>query len=193
MNNIKPIETAYNNYLFRSRLEARWAVFFDALGIRYEYEAEGYDLQPLPEIETYLGDMTTDKKFGALWYLPDFYLPNLDIFVEIKGQEPTYKDIAKIDRLGYWSKKKVALFGNIPRVTVGGIEYQDDYSGTIHCMYWDCCYYFCECPTCGKIGFQFEGRADRLSCKCEKHGDRGHNTNSPRLIVAYQKASMARF
>ena len=42
---IKPIETEYNGYRFRSRLEARWAVFFDALGIKYEYEPEGYTLE----------------------------------------------------------------------------------------------------------------------------------------------------
>ena len=39
---IKPIETYYNGYRFRSRLEARWAVFFDALGVPYEYEPEGF-------------------------------------------------------------------------------------------------------------------------------------------------------
>ena len=54
---IKPIETRYKGYLFRSRLEARWAVFFDALGIRFEYEPEGFDLG------------------GGDWYLPDFYFP----------------------------------------------------------------------------------------------------------------------
>ena len=32
---IKAIETRYNGYRFRSRTEARWAVFFDAFGIRY--------------------------------------------------------------------------------------------------------------------------------------------------------------
>ena len=31
---IKAIETVYNGYRFRSRLEARWAVFFDALADR---------------------------------------------------------------------------------------------------------------------------------------------------------------
>lgn len=51
---IKAIETTYKGYRFRSRLEARWAVFFDALGVRWEYEPEGYDL----------GE--------AGWYLPDF-------------------------------------------------------------------------------------------------------------------------
>lgn len=30
---MKAIETRYKGYRFRSRLEARWAVFFDALGL----------------------------------------------------------------------------------------------------------------------------------------------------------------
>lgn len=63
---VKPIETYYNGYRFRSRLEARWAVFFDAMGMPYEYEKEGFDLD---------GD----------WYLPDFYLPDEQTWVEIKG------------------------------------------------------------------------------------------------------------
>ena len=63
---IKPIETKYKGYRFRSRLEARWAVFFDAIGIEWEYEPEGFDL----------GD--------AGWYLPDFYLPVQGAWIEIK-------------------------------------------------------------------------------------------------------------
>lgn len=70
--NIKPIETIYNGYRFRSRLEARWAVFFDALGVEYDYEPEGFDL----------GDLG--------FYLPDFYLPENKWFVEVKGN---YKDV----------------------------------------------------------------------------------------------------
>lgn len=31
MEQFTAIQTEYNGYLFRSRLEARWAVFFDAL------------------------------------------------------------------------------------------------------------------------------------------------------------------
>lgn len=63
---IKPIETVYNGYRFRSRLEARWAVFFDAAGIKYEYEPEGFVLE------------------NGKWYLPDFYLPKIEAYVEIK-------------------------------------------------------------------------------------------------------------
>lgn len=41
---IKAIQTKYKGYRFRSRLEARWAVFFDSCGYNWEYEAEGYVL-----------------------------------------------------------------------------------------------------------------------------------------------------
>lgn len=65
---IKAIETHYKGYHFRSRLEARWAVFFDALGIQWEYEHEGYDLD-------------------GEWYLPDFWLP--DFSVGLDGSSPS--------------------------------------------------------------------------------------------------------
>ena len=42
---IKAIETEYNGVLYRSRLEARWAMFFDHMGYVYEYEPEGYVLE----------------------------------------------------------------------------------------------------------------------------------------------------
>lgn len=41
MNDFKAVETVYKGYLFRSRLEARWTIFFDSLGIKWEYEPEG--------------------------------------------------------------------------------------------------------------------------------------------------------
>lgn len=41
---MKAIETTYKGYKFRSRTEARWAVFFDSLGLQWEYEPEGFDL-----------------------------------------------------------------------------------------------------------------------------------------------------
>jgi hypothetical protein len=53
---MEPIETVYKGYRFRSRLEARWAVFLDKLGIPYQYEKEGFELD-------------------GEWYLPDFWLP----------------------------------------------------------------------------------------------------------------------
>jgi hypothetical protein len=63
---IKTIPTTYNGIKFRSRLEARWAVFFDELGIKYLYEYEGFELE------------------NKEWYLPDFYLPEYGIYCEVK-------------------------------------------------------------------------------------------------------------
>jgi hypothetical protein len=54
---IPAIETSYGGALFRSRLEARWAVFFDHMLIEWEYEPEGYetpDGRYLPDFRIYL-------------------------------------------------------------------------------------------------------------------------------------------
>ncbi|WP_186156798.1 hypothetical protein [Burkholderia gladioli] len=64
---MKAIETQYKGYRFRSRLEARWAVFFDALGIRWEYEPEGFELG---FGERYLPDFKVQaplSRFGEVW------------------------------------------------------------------------------------------------------------------------------
>lgn len=39
---LRPLETRYAGCRFRSRLEARWAVFFDQLDVDWEYEPEGF-------------------------------------------------------------------------------------------------------------------------------------------------------
>lgn len=41
---MKSIVTEYGGYKFRSRLEARWTVFLDAVREPWEYEVEGYDV-----------------------------------------------------------------------------------------------------------------------------------------------------
>lgn len=85
---MKAIETHYNGYRFRSRLEARWAVFFDTLGVRYEYEPEGFELD------------------DGTWYLPDFRvkcygtrgdfdMDPFDLYIEVKGHM-TEEDAHKI-------------------------------------------------------------------------------------------------
>lgn len=75
---IKPIETSYNGYRFRSRLEARWAVFFRSVGLEYQYEPEGFEMDNIR-------------------YLPDFYLPSLDRWFEIKGKPLSIKEIQKCE------------------------------------------------------------------------------------------------
>lgn len=62
---IRPIETRYKGYRFRSRLEARWAVFFDALALKWEYEPEGFQTSAGP----YLPDFRVMTPQGnPTWY-----------------------------------------------------------------------------------------------------------------------------
>ena len=68
----KPKETHYKGYRFRSRLEARWAVFFDKCDIKYDYEPEGFELS------------------NGESYLPDFFLPEYNIFVEVKPSNKNF-------------------------------------------------------------------------------------------------------
>lgn len=73
----KAINTKYKGYNFRSRHEARWAICLDALGVKWEYEKEGFDL-------------------NGVWYLPDFWLPDHKIWVEVKAN---LEEITEEERL----------------------------------------------------------------------------------------------
>jgi hypothetical protein len=116
MNNIKPIETVYKGYRFRSRLEARWAVFLDALGTDWEYEPEGFEL---PGGKRYLPDFRV-KCYGYRVFEEDS--PS-DLYIEVKG-EMTEEDL---ERIKEFSKEyPVLIVGNIPnsrRDLSFGLEY----------------------------------------------------------------------
>ena len=112
---LRAIETEYKGYRFRSRLEARWAVFFDACGVKWEYEPEGFVLQ------------------NGQQYLPDFLLHDVtfnhagyrqgnDLYVEVKGKM-TAEDAEKIKGFAFpfededWDAAEInplLVVGNIP-------------------------------------------------------------------------------
>lgn len=105
MAKIKAIETVYNGYKFRSRLEARWAVFFDAAGIKYEYEPQGFEMD------------------DGTRYLPDFYLPELDVYAEVKGDRPgVKKDVERYAKMITWGGpiKALVILSDIPGPCVDG-------------------------------------------------------------------------
>lgn len=192
---IKAIETIYNGYRFRSRLEARWAVFFDTLGIEYQYEVEGFDLG------------------NAGWYLPDFWLPTQKLWLEIKPNiydslDGLWVDHPVFDLYASQTDDRV-YFGSVDfKVVVGepwidtdshyfrsgfnfgSIPDPDAYRYVI-CQNFDTNYFWCECIKCGAINAQFQGRANR-NCKCFDTDD-GNNACSPRLISAYNAARQAQF
>lgn len=93
---MKSIQTKYNGYRFRSRTEARWAIYFEEILEIYEYEKEGF----------ILGSGKT--------YLPDFYLPMLMLWVEIKGIQPCEGEIALCRELSRESRKHVMMIHGQP-------------------------------------------------------------------------------
>jgi hypothetical protein len=78
------IQTIYAGDCFKSQLEVRWAIFFESLGLRYEYEKQS---------------------FGLLsgWYVPDFWLSQLKVWVEIKPRSGETADPIRYKELAYSS------------------------------------------------------------------------------------------
>jgi hypothetical protein len=206
MRKLKPIETVWDGHRFRSRLEARWAVFFDAAGIKYEYEPEGFELP------------------SGRYYLPDFYLPEIDWWVEVKGRM-TPEDESRIDEFrdcGY----DLLVVNTLPAPNCDDddpfwFERDDDICNARNFDAGDFPYLFCVCPACGKIGISFDGRGwrvcehrlDGISLKdhtwTDESGavrpmrypeyaghrcdDKGYSSDAPVLCEAYTKARQARF
>ena len=90
--NIKAVPLAYRGVTFRSALEADWAATFDAMGIYWQYEPMALQLE------------------SGQFYLPDFYLPNLHTWAEVKGPHWERMDKAielrkalEVNWPGWWS------------------------------------------------------------------------------------------
>ena len=114
---ITPIETIYKGYRFRSRLEARWAVFMDACGADWEYEPEGLSSTVYcePDLDED-GNIVQEHDPVCTYYLPGFVVHNVkhvhlmrgkrdpyyepdygDVYIEVKGK-PVLDDVLKIKR-----------------------------------------------------------------------------------------------
>jgi hypothetical protein len=95
---VRAKDTAYGGILYRSRLEASWAEFFDKNQIRHKYEPKRFDL-------------------GIDTYLPDFWLPEFGLWVEIKPyrQERAH---SKCYRLAIESRRHVLLIQGKPTKNV---------------------------------------------------------------------------
>lgn len=122
---LKSIETTWKGFRFRSRLEARWAVFFDRAGVEFEYEPEGFQT-------------------AAGKYLPDFYLPELEEYLEIK---PRLNLVSEYD----W--RRIAAFATEKSIHVlAGQPWPTQYRFACSpeaapAMTW------ITCQTCGKVVF----------------------------------------
>lgn len=92
-----PIPTLYKGITFRSRTEARYAVFFDTLGVKWEWEKEGYALP-------------------SGWYLPDFWIEDWQLWIEIKGREFEEVEIDKCGQLALATAASVVMLWGNPAI-----------------------------------------------------------------------------
>jgi hypothetical protein len=102
------IETEYNGILFRSRLEARWAIFFDAFNLDWVYEPECFIL-------------SNNQK-----YTPDFYLPNLKLYIEIKPNFDWINNNYHKNRYELFTKDLLILSDNFPNFSVNLLYHYDE-------------------------------------------------------------------
>lgn len=182
---IQAIETVYKGYRFRSRLEARWAVFFETLGVEFNYEAEGFRL-------------------GTIDYLPDFYLPSIPAFFEVKGRELNADDELKVSQLAIRSGYPVYVWvGDIPEPCDDWLScgFDDSKVGLNMLAYFkegmDWGNAFFACKKCGAFNAQYQSEGWGRVCSC--YLDRGGwdayatETCASVLATAYAAARSARF
>lgn len=174
---IKSKSVNYNDIQFRSIQEVRWAVFFDLLKIPYEYEKRYFN-------------------FDGLFYLPDFYLPKQEFWFEVKGAFPNVIEFKKAQELCRNTGQRVFIaYGAVTNNDLEGGIIRFEKIDETEIWQDDEAQLWCECQSCGEFGIEFDGRADRLACKkrllnpCPKicpAKDRGHNSNSEKLQIAYK-------
>jgi hypothetical protein len=170
----KAIDTHYNGYRFRSRTEARWAVFFDELHIAYAYEPQGFEL-------------------AGVRYLPDFQLTEglilhqfgptqpAQIWVEIKpDSELSNTERTKLVEFLKQTNHHVLLIAGQPDIntTLRFIDYHPETGWLVVDVRW------IELQN-GQIGLV---PVDKLN-----NNDLLSRTNTPRLRYALDKARQARF
>lgn len=155
----KAIETSYAGYRFRSRIEARWAVVFDKLNLKWEYESEGFNLPS-----------------GR--YLPDFYLSTVNVnenvgaWFEVKGRRSNHAEQVQLTELAAETGKPALLSsGGIPK-TILDFNWRSTNDSCLIAFPdggGDTDYGLLACPVCGKVGFAFSHYAGRLCGHGDEH------------------------
>jgi hypothetical protein len=153
-------------------------MFFFHMDIEYKYEEEYFNLD-------------------GIWYRPDFWLPKQNCWFEIKGPYPIKLEKEKARRLAVRTEHSVYVwYGDIP------VPRPDDESwctGSSLAFFPDGreeeAHWWCDCPHCGTLGLEDEGRAASLPCGClsriSSRLDISNHYFSPRLMGAFLAAREA--
>lgn len=139
-------KTIYNNITFRAKLEARWAVFFDTLGIKWRYEPFHSDI---------------DFYGGLTGYKIDFFLEDIKVFVEIKPSEWSDMPFGAKEKARGWAKEygDVLILLGPPSIVKSKSRkhYLISYSNELNRHFTQSKMWWCRCPRCGKVEISPEG------------------------------------
>jgi hypothetical protein len=176
---MRSIPALYNGQPFSSRLECRWATWWDLLGIPWSYEPEVLLLEGEPPIT----------------YVPDFWLPTMKAWVEIKGEviddTAGLLIIEKCRRLALQSASPVILCFEQPYDPKCAVFYKST-------LYSNCRWTYCQ--NCGAlaIGIRTDGGSTIRCPRAKEHGAAGLSLSESKerrqfLTTAALAARSARF
>jgi hypothetical protein len=183
----------YRGRTYRQWLDARWAAFFDALGLAYSYEVGGLELGCgrwipsgfwLPGVKRQVEGREWPGRRVPADFWPDHPAWAGD---DIAVDGPAARLVVIYGPPGYRARPQAAEY--LGYCIANAWDPADDFLNSAYIV-GDSLYVWTECPACGKVGIEFEGRAGRL-CDCFPGNDRVHNNLSPRLVRAYAAASAA--
>lgn len=156
---MRAVPRRYSGVEFRSTLEAEWAFNLDLLDIAWSYEPIAVHLD-------------------GINYLPDFWLPQINTWLEIKG--PGVPGADKVDRLrahvldggdDWFQPTTYVVLGLAPlngrmtfKVSSAGDDSWSDYGA------------LAECRNCR--GRWFMDYTASFGCRCCHHGDGDHHLAS---------------
>tara|TARA_Y100000996_G_scaffold290929_1_gene229941 strand:+ start:337 stop:888 length:552 start_codon:yes stop_codon:yes gene_type:complete len=100
-------QQVYDGYQFRSTLEARYAFVFNHYKLDYDYEPKMFEF-PLSETSPLLP--THPSK--TIKYIPDFFLPQLNAWIEVKPYFPKPIEMLKAFLVAVETQQKVFICWN---------------------------------------------------------------------------------
>lgn len=162
-------KTLYNNTLFRSKLEAKWAVFFDKCFIKYTYEPEAFlcsdNKQYTPDFFLPEAALRTGHEFDCK--TQDFIKMSLGVYIEIKPLgyvcDEDYKK--RISEAIHPSPLILLVGDPVSAINENQVRDQENRNEQLS-PYWDNCMVLMYCKNCGKVKFEFDEGNYYICNKC---------------------------
>jgi len=168
-------EIEYQGFVFRSKIEAQWAFFMTQLDIPWFYEPDTVAL--------------TTAAGKTVHYLPDFFLPDQDAFLEVKLEpKPKLEECWKCYKLAVELEQDVLLvYEPIGKIDYNAYRYKAG-TGEVECLY-----KLTTCPFCNEFAFTHRGRCGEMKCKCSDKCAELSNDRATVIKAAIDKTRKERF